>query len=119
MIPGVPTGSETETVLQYYDYLMSRYYYGISVTRAQDILYSSPAKIFAWGMALLILLFLMTVFFYSVHRGSGELYEATNFNGSIIERNGMVSVFTWTFAIGLLISALYMGVRYILLGYLY
>lgn len=120
---GIPSGSSSQAVEALHKYLFSRYYNEIglfyTVNRADHLLWSSPGKIWAWGISLIILLFLLTYFAYYTHRNHDELYQAASFAGSIVERNGKVSYFTWTFAIGLFIAAIYLGIRYILIGFQY
>ena len=115
----IPTGNTTDVVTAYYNYLYTHYYAGIAVNRAEGLLWSSLFLILIWAVVLILSFFLMTYYMYRVHRGEGELYEATSFAGAILERNGKVSVFAWILSGGLFLSAVYLGIRFIILGYLY
>jgi hypothetical protein len=115
----IPTGDTTEVVQAYYDYLYSMYYADTIRNRATGIMWSSPFKIASWGTALVLVFLLLTVSLYYVHRGRDELYEATSFAGSVLERNGKVSLFTWSLMAALFVVAMYLGIRFIFLGFLY
>ena len=120
MNPTIPTGDSTQIVQGYYSYLLSTHHLGnIPIHRATEILWTSPFKIWGWWMVLVVTFFLYTYTFNRVHRRRGELYGATTFAGSILERNGRVSWFTWWIIGGLFLVALYLGVKYIFVGYLY
>lgn len=115
----MPAVDEIETAREYYEYLYAWYINDISLNRATEVLVSSPIKIFAWAIALIIFFGLFAYMARAAHRKHGELYEPMSFAGSIIERNGRVTAFTWLGILSLFISILYLGIRYIILGYLY
>ena len=115
----IPTGHTSPIVQAYYNYLFSTYYADTPVNRATDILWSDPFEVLAWGLTLIIAFFLLTYYFYRVHRHRGELYEVTSYAGSLTERNGKVQLFTWAIIAGLFAAGVYVGIRYIILGFLY
>ena len=115
----VPSGSDTETVKAYYDYLLGWHLRHIPEDRATTLLWSSPEKVLFWFLLLVIVFFLYAYAFNRAHRKSGNLYGATSFAGSLLERNGTVTAFTWFIIIGLFLAGLYLGIKYVLLGYLY
>ncbi len=115
----VPSGNTTPEVQAYYHYLIQTHLKDIPTDRATNILWVSPVKIVVWGLILIIVFYFYTYYFNRAHRAHGELYEATSFAGALLERNGTVTIFTWSIIIGLLLSAVYLGIRFIFLGYLY
>lgn len=115
----IPTGNDTAVVKAYYDYLMQYHLGNIPINRATNILWVSPVKVFAWWLVLVTFFFLYAYFFNRAHRRKGDMYGATSFAGSLLERNGIVTVFTWFVIIGLFLSGLYLGIKYIFEGFLY
>ncbi len=115
----IPTGNETDVVKAYYTYLYTLYYANMSTNRATEVFWGIQAQVMAWLMTMVILFYFFTYFFSYTHYAKGALYETTSFAGTLFERNGRVSIFTWSIIIGLFLAGLYIGVRYILYGFLY
>ncbi len=115
----IPTGHTSEVVQDYYQYLYGRYYGTIPLDRAEGILTSSIVTVFAWGAILILAFFLLTYSLKHAHRRRGELYEAVSFAGSLLERNGRVSAFTWILIAGLFLVVIFEGVQAIMIGFPY
>ncbi len=120
MLPRIiPTGNTSEIAQAYYNYLYSYYYAKIPVNRATTLHWQVTVEIFMWGLALIITFFLLTYLMYYTHRDRDELYEATSFAGSLLERGGKVDMLTWAIFFGLFIAAIYLSLKWIYQGYLY
>lgn len=114
----MPTGHDTETAQALYNYLYSQYFQQIPVDRTQ-ILWSGPFWIAFWAFLLTLFFFLYSRYLQSVHRKKGEMYGAASFAGSILERIGEVSVFSWFVTAMLVGVAVYFIVTQILNGFIY
>src|SRR6056297_588913 len=119
MAQTIPTGNTTEAAQNYYQYLYGRYYRNIALDRADEILASSVITVFAWGAILIFFFFLLAYSLNHAHRRRGELYEAVSFAGSLLERNGKASAFTWIVIIGLFVVVLYQGIHAMMVGFPY
>ncbi len=115
---GIPTGTTSDIVQQFYDYLFSRYLQVFPIHVAEGISGISSLQILSWAFVLIVIFFLYA-YLFNVHRTHGELYGTTSFAGSILERNGRVDVFTWFIVGGLLIAAIYLAIKYMYVGYIY
>ena|SRR6056297_378707 len=115
----IPTGNTSDVVQSYYQYLYGRYYDAITLDRAEGILASSLVTVFAWGAILIVFFFLLAYSLNHAHRRRGELYEAVSFAGSLLERNGRVSAFTWILIVGLFVVMLYQGIQAMIVGFPY
>ncbi len=115
----IPTGNETDVVTAYYQYLYTLYYHDIPLDRATGIYWAMQAEVWAWLITLLIFFYFFTYMLTFTHYPHGALYQATSFAGSLYERNGRVSIFTWSIIFGLLLSGVYIGIRYIMYGFIY
>lgn len=115
----MPPVNEIESAQEYFNYLYTNYLSKIPLNRATEILWSSPIEILAWAIALIALFGLFSNMPQAAHRKHGELYEPMSFAGSIIERNGPVTAFTWIGIASLFISAFYLAIKYMFVGYLY
>ena len=114
----IPSGNTTEAARAYYDYLLSRALAAIPGDRTQ-ILWSGPAWIAFFAVILVLFFFFYALYLNRVHRTKGELYGASSFAGSILERIGPVSLFSWL-VWGLIVAwALYFIVAQILNGQIY
>lgn len=114
-----PTGSDSEVARAYYDYLFAFYYDQMPDNRATEIWWAMPRDVYLWLGIMLLVFFLYAYVFLSTHRGQGELHETTSFAGSILERGGKVSAFTWVIIAMLFGLALFYIVWNIKDGYLY
>lgn len=115
----VPTGNTSEVVQAYYQTLYARYYGKIALDRATHLRVSSLVTVFSWGIGLALFFFLLAYSLNHAHRRRGELYEAVSFAGSLLERNGAVSVFTWLNMLALFIVILYQGIQAMIIGFPY
>ena len=115
----LPTGSDSETARVYYDSLFAFYYDQMPDNRATEIWWAMPRDVFMWLGIMLLVFFLYAYVFLSTHRGEGDLHETTSFAGSILERGGKVSAFTWVIIAMLFGLALFYVVWNIRDGYLY
>lgn len=102
-----PTGSNPEAVKAYYDWLLQHHINSIPTNRATEILGSGPFWIFFWAFVLIAFFFLYSLYLQNVHREKGELYGAASFAGSILERIGPLSFFTWIISAVILFWGLY------------
>ncbi|MCB0031502.1 MAG: hypothetical protein KDE28_26510 [Anaerolineales bacterium] len=113
-----PSGNTTAEVKAYYDYLFSQYIQQIPANRTQ-ILWSGPLAIAFWAAVLILFFFLYSYYLNRAHRKRGELYGAVSFAGSILERIGPLSAFSWAVWLGVVLAALYFIVTHILYGLVY
>lgn len=114
----VPTGNSSSATQAYYQYLYSHYYSAIPADRTQ-ILWNGPIWIAVFAFFLIVFFFFYAYFLKNAHRKSGELYEATSFAGSILERIGPVSIFSWFLIILFTAWSIYYIVVQILHGQIY
>lgn len=115
----IPTGNDTEAAQRYFNYLYEQYYQDIPMNRATEILTSGPVLILFWALVLIVFFLLYARYFNNVHRSHDELYGAASFAGSLLERNGKVSVFTVAVIVFLFAGSLYLAIRDIINGYIY
>lgn len=115
----VPTGSDPQTVDQYYHYLFEKAVGSVEVLRT-GIDWTGPMlRIYVWGFILGGFFYLFSTRLWWQHRRSGELYAPVSFGGSILERVGKVSTFTfWVWAAVTAWGISYI-VRQIILGWVY
>ena len=114
----IPSGNDSQHVHQYYDHLQAAYLASIPRDRTQ-ILWSGPFWIAFYAVLLIVFFYIYTRFLLRVHRTKGELYGAASFAGSILERIGPVSVFTWIISAVVTLWAIYFIVTQILYGQIY
>ena len=115
----MPPVNEIESAQEYFNYLYTTYFNAIPLNRATEILWKSPIEIYSWAISLIILFGLFAYMYQAAHRKHGELYEPMSFAGSILERNGKVTAFTWVGILSLFIAAFYLAIKYMFVGYLY
>ncbi|MFN2200728.1 MAG: hypothetical protein ACK2UO_05950 [Caldilineaceae bacterium] len=98
MNPNVPTGNDSETVRQYFQYLYAHYLSGI--TQQYYIHWDVIAFVILW-------IFILVAGFYAYTRwqrytrASKEPYPVETYNGYIQEGNGPVGLFLRLFFIGM------------------
>ena len=114
-----PTGSNPEAVKAYYDWLIQHYINNIPTGRATEILTSGPLWIGIWALVLILFFYLYSLHLQNVHREKGELYRAASFAGSILERIGPLSLFTWIVSITVFLWGLYFVVVQTIRGQIY
>lgn len=114
-----PTGSSSEVANIYYDYLYGFYFDQMPRNRATQIWSDMPRDVYAWLAIMLVVFWLYAYVFLYTHRGEGDLHETTSYAGSILERGGKVSAFTWVIIAMLFALALFYLVWFIMVGYLY
>ncbi len=90
----VPAGNTNDIAHQYYTYLWQVYEASIPAPRT-TILWSGPFYIALFVIVLVLFLYLYTKYANRVHRNRGEMYGVMSFAGSILERIGPVSVFSY------------------------
>lgn len=113
-----PSGNTSAAAQDYYQYLFSQHISSLTPDRTH-ILWSGPIKIAFFAAILILFFFFYTYYFNRVHRQKGELYGAVSFAGSILERIGPVSIFSWMVWIGAIVWAIYYIISHIFNGFIY
>lgn len=114
----MPEGNTSEQVHEFYNYLYSQYMQSIPVDRTQ-ILWSGPFWVALFAVILTVFFFLVAVHFTRVHRTHDELYGASSFAGSLMERVGPVSFFTISVISMTVLWGVYYIVAHIVMGQIY
>ena len=114
----VPSGNSSQAAQDFYNYLHAHFLAVIPGDRTH-ILWTGPIWIAVFAVILVGFFFLYSMYLSRVHRKRGEMYGASSFGGSILERIGPLSMFSWV-VWGLIIAwALYFIVTQILYGQIY
>ncbi len=113
-----PSGSDSQTVQAYYNYMYSQYLSAIP-SHPTDIRWTSVFWIAVWGVVLIGFFFLYTRFSSRAHRTHGGLYGVSSFAGSILERIGPASIFVRVVWIAVVLWTAYFVVTHILFGQVY
>lgn len=114
----VPSGNTSDLAKAFYNYLFAHALGVIPGDRTQ-ILWTGPFWIAFFAFILILFFFFYSRYLQRVHRKKGELYGASSFAGSILERIGSVALFSklvWTVIV---LWALYFIVTQIMYGQIY
>ena len=114
----VPSGNDSQHAKAYYNYLQAAYLNHILGNRT-DILWTGPFWIAFFATIMILFFYFYTRKLLSTHREKGEMYGAASFAGSILERIGPVSLFTWLISGVVTLWAIYFIVIHLLFGQLY
>jgi hypothetical protein len=114
----LPTGSTPAEVEAFYEQLLSNYITQIPTDRT-EILWAGPIAIAFFAAVLIGFFFFYSYYFNRSHRSKGELYGAASFAGSILERIGPISIFSWVVWIAVALWALYYIMSLTLNGFTY
>lgn len=113
-----PSGNSTEATHAYYNWLYAQYLGSIPAPRT-TIYWEGPFFIALWAVVLIGGFFFLAWFGNRTHRSRGELYGVSSFAGSILERIGPISRFSWVVWIATTLWALYYLVSHVLAGQVY
>jgi hypothetical protein len=112
----VPTGGDSATVRQYYDYLYAHYLDGI---QQNDVIHWDVLLwVLFWVILLAMLLFAYTRWQRSTH-APHEPYPVETYNGYIQEGNGPVGLFLTIFFVVVFLCILTMTVLNLMRGQIY
>lgn len=126
----VPSGSDPETVRQYYEWLYQHYLDRIPAAPGSDwtLGRGAPWQI-AWGGPVLQILSVAVVlvglfwvfarYFNHPRHSRPMLYRPAVFGGTITERHGRLGPFNVILSIGIFLWATYYAVSHVLFGQIY
>ncbi len=117
LLPHAPSGHTSAQVHLFYQWIYANYFGAIPGQRT-DILWSGPFYIFGFLLILAISLWVYARM-ANAHRKRGELYGVVSFGGVILERIGVVEVFTYVVSAMCVLWALYFIVTELLFGQVY
>ncbi len=116
-LPHSPSGNTSAAATQYYHWLYANYFASIPGEKT-SILWSGPFYIFFFLLVMAISLWVYARM-ANAHRKEGELYGVESFGGVILERIGVVEVFTYVISIMLFLWAVYFFITMSIYGQVY
>ncbi len=117
LLPRSPSGNTSAAAHLYYQWLYANYYASIPGEKT-SILWSGPFYIFLF-LFVLALAFWVYARMANAHRKEGELYGVESFGGVILERIGIVEVFTYVITAMCVLWAAYFFITMCLYGQVY
>ena len=111
----MPSGNTSQSAEAIYQHMWAQRFNEIPEDRVH-ILWLGPFWVLVFAIVLIGFFYLYSLHLQSAHRKHGSLYGVMSFAGTILERIGPVSPFSWVLWVVTTLWALYFIITHILLG---